>query len=130
MFKPDETKFPNQLPHRLDNELNLASDLGVNPIKGGDPEFDEIVNAGTIKWAVTLQAELVIIPKYVGPNEIAHTVLTNGLPVLAAGEAEITAAAGTYWGLEINNHSGHFKASLESLEIGKELFEKIEIIFS
>lgn len=120
---------PNQLPGNLDDELDLAKNLGVHPIKAGTPQFDQIVNEGTIKWAVTLQRELVIIPKYVASYEIAHTVLTNGQPVLAAGQAEITGAAGMYWGLEINNHSGHFRPSLASLEIGKELFEKLGIKF-
>ncbi|HLP91156.1 MAG TPA: DUF4157 domain-containing protein [Nostocaceae cyanobacterium] len=116
--------FPNQLPERLQSELKLANRLGVKPVKFGDPNFDSIINEGTIKWAVTTDNELVIIPKNVGNSEISHSVLSGGKPVLAAGEAEIVGGSGQYLLLEINNHSGHYQPTGDSLDIGIEAFKK------
>ncbi|MFE2555562.1 putative T7SS-secreted protein [Streptomyces sp. NPDC059352] len=121
--------FENQLPGDLAGELADAERLGVRPLKVGDNGFDEAINSGTIKWAVTMDGELVVIPKNVGTVELKHPVLTNGAPVRAAGEAEIAGGQGSYFGMEINNNSGHYKPSQESLEIGREAFERSGIAF-
>jgi hypothetical protein len=71
---------------------------------------------------VSLEQQLFVIPKFIQGQEISHTVLTNGEPVLAAGEADIAGDDGEYYLLNINNHSGHYQPSLNSLEIGKEAF--------
>jgi hypothetical protein len=81
--------FYNQLPDELADELAIAKQLGVKPISVADQGFEAVANSGTIKWAVTQSGELKIIPKYVNEVELKHSVLTNGQPVLAAGEAEI-----------------------------------------
>jgi len=60
---------------------------------------------------------------------VAHTAITGGAPVLAAGEAEIAGSAGNYFGLEITNNSGHYLPSPESLEIGRSAFENAGIVF-
>ncbi len=96
----------------------------------GDPRFAEIANGGTIKWAVTENNELFVIPKNVAKLELSHTILTNGDPVLAAGEADITFVEGTFFGIEINNHSGHYQLSIESLAIGRAAFLRHGIIFA
>ena len=70
--------FSNQLPDLLERELSRANELGIIPIKVGDPKFDPVINQGTIKWAVTIEGELVVIPKFVNGEEIPHTVLTHG----------------------------------------------------
>jgi hypothetical protein len=62
-------------------------------------------------------------------RRLKHPVLTNGAPVRAAGEAEIAGADGSYFGMEVNNNSGHYEPSLESLEVGKEAFERAGISF-
>ncbi|MFF3918954.1 hypothetical protein ACFYZB_36995 [Streptomyces sp. NPDC001852] len=70
------------------------------------------------------------MPKFVNGQEISHSVLTRGAPVRAAGEADIAGSAGDgYFGLDINNHSGHFLPSSESLEIGKEAFAAAGVDF-
>lgn len=56
-------------------------------------------------------------------------VLTRGGPVQAAGEAEIAGGDGSYFGMEINNNSGHYRPSLESLQVGRDAFERAGIIF-
>jgi RHS repeat-associated protein len=120
-------KFENQMPDELAGELADAERLGVKPLRVGDDGFDEVINSGTVKWAVTMDGDLVIIPKHVGGVELKHPVLTNGDPVRAAGEAEIAGGNGSYFGMEVNNKSGHYKPSLESLEVGKEAFERAGI---
>lgn len=119
----DRDIFDNQLPERLKDELDLAEELGVKPLKIGESGFDDAINEGTIKWAVTINGELVIIPYSVGNIEINHTVLTGGQPVLAAGEAEIAGGKGQYFMMSISNRSGHYQPSADSLNIGIEAFE-------
>ncbi|MFB6615788.1 putative T7SS-secreted protein [Streptomyces sp. NPDC056367] len=119
--------FENRMPEQLADELADAERLGVKPIRAGDEGFDDIINSGTVKWAVTEEGELVFIPKHVQGTELKHPVLTNGAPVRAAGEAEIAGSGGNYFGMEINNQSGHYWPSPESLDIGKEAFERAGI---
>ncbi|MFF8275430.1 putative T7SS-secreted protein [Streptomyces lateritius] len=119
--------FHNRMPDELEGELADAERLGVKPIRVGDEGFDDVINSGTVKWAVTQEGELVFIPKHIQGTELKHPVLTNGAPVRAAGEAEIAGGGGNYFGMEINNQSGHYWPSQESLEIGKEAFERAGI---
>jgi hypothetical protein len=121
--------FPNQLPERLPGELAEAQRLRVKPMKPSDPGFESVANSGSVKWVVTEQGELLVIPKYVEGVEISHTVLTNGQSVLAAGEAEISIAGKQGVGIDINYHSGHYKPTPESVAIGKEAFAKYGIVF-
>ncbi|PJE96542.1 type IV secretion protein Rhs [Streptomyces carminius] len=121
--------YPNQMPEELAQELADAERLGVRPLRVGDEGFDAAVNSGTIKWAVDEQGRLFVIPKYANGVELKHPVLTGGRPVLAAGEAEIAGSDGSYFGMEINNMSGHYKPSMESLQVGREAFERAGISF-
>ncbi|MDF0555741.1 hypothetical protein [Kamptonema sp. UHCC 0994] len=117
--------FSNQSPGTLNDELRSAEDLGIRPIKVGEAGFDDIINEGTVKWAVTTKLELLVIPKFLDvSNEIYHTVITLGEPVLAAGEAEIVGSNGLYILLTISNHSGHFRPNSESLELGITAFRQ------
>ena len=115
--------FLNQFPERLSDELALGDRYQVEPLSIGTDRFDLIINQGTVKWAVVESEELFVISKYINGQEIAHTVLTRGQPVLAAGEAEIIGDNGQYILLEINNHSGHYQSSAASVEIGKQAFK-------
>ena len=103
--------------------------MRVKPIKPGGPGFESVANSGTVKWVVTEQGELLVIPKYVEGVEISHTVLTNGQSVLAAGEAEISVAGKQGLGIDINNYSGHYRPTPESVVIGKAAFAKYGIVF-
>ncbi len=120
--------YHNQVPADLPIELNSAENLGVKPVKPGEPGFDQIVNEGTIKWVVTPEGELYIIPHTVKGVEIYHTVINGGGPVIAAGEAEIAGADGVYVLIDINNYSGHYKPDAGSEEIGREVFNMFGII--
>jgi hypothetical protein len=95
----------------------------------GEAGFDQVIATGRIKWAVTEDGTLVVIPKWVKGQEIAHTVLTGGAPVLAAGEAEVAGGAGGYFGLEITNYSGHYLASEASLDVGRSAFAAAGVLF-
>ncbi|MBP0458421.1 Hint domain-containing protein [Streptomyces montanisoli] len=122
--------FPNTLPDRLAGELAMAEKLHVSPSAPGTPGFDAAIDAGTVKWAVREDGSLVVIPKSVNGEEMFHSVLTGGAPVRAAGEADIAGSSESgYFGLEINNHSGHFLPSEESLEIGRAAFVAAGIHF-
>jgi len=122
--------FVNQLPDALSSELRLAERLGVSPVAPGTAGFEAAVSSGTVKWAVLGDGRLVIMPKFASGQEISHSVLSGGAPVRAAGEADIAgSSASGYFGLEINNHSGHFRPSLESVEVGKEAFSKAGVHF-
>jgi RHS repeat-associated protein len=131
--------FDNQMEGDLQGELELARRLGVRPVHVGSNDFDKIINdpyEPTIKWAVTLAGELLVIPaKKVDAQgrtiEISHPVLVNGDSVLAAGQATIAGDKTVgYWGIEITNHSGHYRPSCESLyNIGVPKFSEAGITF-
>ena len=123
--------FPNTLPDRLADETELAKELGVTPVQVGQPGFDKAINEddGQVKWVITKDGELWIIPKYVDNQEIAHSVIANGGDVIAAGEATIAGSDGSYIGLEITNHSGHYQPSVESLNVAREIFKEYGITF-
>ncbi|MCQ0023388.1 DUF6531 domain-containing protein [Streptomyces somaliensis DSM 40738] len=120
--------YVNQLPQELAAELATAERLNVRPLRVGEEGFDEAINAGTVKWAVTEDGELLVIPKYVAGVELKHPVLTGGNPVLSAGEAEIAGSKGSYYMMELNNNSGHYKPSRESLSVAREAFERAGVI--
>ena len=96
------------------------------------PEFSAAVNddEGTIKWVVTQAGELYVIQKFIAGEEIPHTILTNGQPALAAGEAIVAGADGEFIGLEINRHSGHYQPGPESLDMGIRAFAEWGIMFA
>ncbi|MFD7771423.1 polymorphic toxin-type HINT domain-containing protein [Streptomyces sp. NPDC059787] len=122
--------FPNTMPATLDRELSLADRLGVKPVSPGSAGFDSAVGSGTVKWAVREDGSLVVVPKFANGQEISHSVLTRGAPVRAAGEAEIAGSSRDgFFALEINNHSGHFLPSSESLQIGKDAFTAAGVHF-
>ena len=74
--------------------------------------------------------ELVVVPKFVDGTEISDSALSGGDPVRAAGEAEIVGTAESgYVGLDINNQSGHFEPSPESVQIGKDAFSAVGVQF-
>ncbi|MEU4560530.1 ALF repeat-containing protein [Actinoplanes sp. NPDC023936] len=126
----DCVTFPNQLPDRLAAELAAAERLGVRVTGPGTAAFDRIIGSGTVKWAILQDGSLVVVPKFVDGVEISHSVLSRGGPVRAAGEADIAGSASDgYFGLDINNHSGHFRPSAESLDLGKAAFAAAGIVF-
>ncbi len=127
--------FENQMADVLETELRRIDELGVRPTKPGSREFDRVINEdatemGKVKWAVLQDGTLVVVPKFVGRHEIPHTALTRGKPVLAAGEAVILGnSRDGYFGLEIDNHSGHYKPSQASKSKGVAAFKALGVTF-
>ena len=121
----DNEVFTNQYPDQLEEELETAEEAGVTPMEVGASGFDNAIeiDAGQIKWVVTTEGKLLIVPKIVNGQEISHAVINRGRPVIAAGEASIIGSDGVYILLEISNRSGHYRPSKESVEIGKEAFK-------
>ncbi|MFC0400800.1 RHS repeat-associated core domain-containing protein [Paraburkholderia rhizosphaerae] len=130
-------ELENQLPHLLEQELATAERLGVKPMvaKIHDPQFEALVNSGSIKYVVTPDGVLLVGPHSVNGVEISHAALSEGKPVVAAGQADIAGdAANGFFGLDINTHSGHYMNGASSVlnevvaNIGKEGFENAGII--
>lgn len=112
--------FENQLPSQLAQELQIAEDLGVTPMTVNDDGFDELVNSGTIIWAIDTNRQL-----FFAPNTVNHTVLTNGEAVISAGEVDIAPDGnGGYILLTINNQSVHYQPGEASLEVAREIFSQ------
>jgi len=115
--------------------LSAAAEVGASPIRAGTPQFAAAVQEGTIKWVVTESGELVVSPASVQGREISHAFLSGGAPVRAAGQAEIAAGGGRYFGLNITSHSGHFlngataEASAASEQAGRDAFARIGVTF-
>jgi hypothetical protein len=123
------SSFPNQLSSRLQAELADAKKLGVRPLNVQTQiktvAFDSVISAGTIKWAIDETGTLLVIPKNVNGSEIYHSVLTNGAPVVAAGEAEIAGdKTSSYFLLTISNYSGHYKPTGDTVDLGVAAFKK------
>jgi len=93
--------YENKLPQLLADELRVAESLGVKAMRVGEAGFAEAANAGTVKWVVTAKGELLVVPKYVNGQEIAHSVLSGGGAVSAAGEAEIAVNGSQYFLIDI-----------------------------
>jgi len=128
--------FPNQQPQNLAAELERANKLGVKPINPSDPGFEKIANSGRIKWAVTEDGELLVIPHSSKGIEISHATITKGKPVMAAGEADIAMFDGQAFGLDITTNSGHFLYGADAAtnaavkNIGIDAFSKFGIVFN
>jgi Pretoxin HINT domain len=121
---------PNRLPERLPGELQTADALGVKPLKVGDQGFQEVIQNGPVKWAVTQDGQLYVIPKWVGKTEIAHTAITRGDPVLAAGEATIINTGKGYRITSYSGWTGHYWRPDEAGEvIGRNAFIEAGIQF-
>jgi hypothetical protein len=58
-----------------------------------------------------------------------HAFLSGGRGVVTAGQAEISAVNGRFFGIRITEHSGHFMPSQQSLQIARELFARYGITF-
>ncbi|WP_226994154.1 hypothetical protein [Myxococcus hansupus] len=129
------TLLENQKPDALLLELEAARQLGVQPVRVTDAAFVRYANEGQLKWVVTAEGELLILPHTWRTKEISHAVASKGHPVLAAGQADIAVYGSTRAGLNITSHSGHYlhrasaAVSANALEIGKQAFARAGIIF-
>ena len=122
--------FENRLGEQLGDELATAREAGIRPLHVDDAEFMQVANrAGQLNWAVTGEGELLFAPQWVGGDAIAHTVLTEGSPVVAAGEAEIIVNGDERLCIDITRLSGHYQPDERSLDIGVQAFKTSGITF-
>ncbi len=121
--------FPNQLPGRLATELEDVARVGAKPITGPGPALNAAIDEGTIKYVVAETGDLIMSPKHISGVEIPHATLSGGRPVISAGEAEIARAGDVFFGTAINNHSGHFRPSEDTVDIARDAFSAIGITF-
>ncbi|NRF69424.1 hypothetical protein HLB44_20700 [Aquincola sp. S2] len=128
-------QFENQLPEQLSAELDRAASVGVRPITATDPTFDSVLNDGRIKFVILESGQLVVAPHTVGNVEISHAVLSGGRVVIAAGEADIAGTSGSYIGIGILPHSGHYlngsspAVSKEVEDLARRAFAELGITF-
>jgi hypothetical protein len=116
--------FHNRHPEDLPGELALARRFRIVPLRPSDPESSALVTEGTVKWVLTVEGELLFIPEKVDGAELAHPVMTNGGPVLAAGEAEIVELGdGEYGLLKFTGNSGHYRPDSQSVRRARQVFE-------
>jgi hypothetical protein len=133
----DVSLFANQLPNALAAELATAKRLGIKPISPTSSNFDEIIQQGTIKYALTQKGELLVQPKFAANGtEISHATITRGKPVIVAGEADIVGnAKDGYFGTGIDTRSGHFlngatDAQNQALDaVARKAFKQFKINF-
>lgn len=129
-FEGLKARFFEALDRENGSVTGAARAVGVNRATAFGWARKDGVGSGTVKWAVREDGGLVVIPKFVDGQEISHSVLTRGAPVRAAGEADIAGSSRDgFFGLDINNHSGHFLPSGESLQIGREAFTAAGVHF-
>ncbi|MCE9668374.1 hypothetical protein LY474_11175 [Myxococcus stipitatus] len=125
----------NQLPERLERELEIARKLGVQPATVDSPDFARYAQTERIKWVVTEEGQLKIVPHTWQSVEITHAVASGGRPVLAAGEAELAVHGSTRFGIRITSHSDHYLKGASKgvsemvVRIGRQAFSQFGIVF-
>ncbi len=112
--------FENTRAENLAAELDTADDLGIKPLHIDYLIFGQVASEGPIKWAVTENGELLV-----ASSIVAHTVLTNGDRVVAAGEASIAVDGNERTCIEINANSDHYQLDERSLEVGRQLLSNL-----
>lgn len=72
--------FENQVPEQLSSELATAQRLGVRPVSPSHPDFLRYAKGERLKWIVTPEGELLIVPHTWRGTEIMHSVASGGRP--------------------------------------------------
>ena len=85
--------------------------------------FDVLAAEGDKMIYVVTTGQLLASRRQVGIEHISHAVLAGGGPVQAAGEFEVVAEDGALVVSALNNMSGHYRPSTESLEIAQQAFQ-------
>ena len=122
--------FPTTMPGELAGVLADAASVNAPIMEAGARGFLALVDSGEkIKFVVVESGQLIVAPHTYRGVEIKHAVLSGGRAVLTAGEAEIARAGRTYFGVSINNQSGHFMPNEEGVAFARAALAKIGITF-
>ena len=97
--------LPNLKSSEYSAELATARANKVTPTKINNVEqLTQMCSSSVVKWVVTANNQLRMVPKMVNGREISHAVAAENQSVKAAGEARLK---GGY--LEFNRWSGHYQ---------------------
>ena len=121
--------FENRFGEQLATELAVARSLGVKAVHADDAAFFAVANGGRVNWVVTERGELLFVPQWTEGEAIAHTVMTQGGPVVAAGDALIAVYGDEAICTQITERSGQYQPDERSLEIGVQAFKTFGITF-
>ena len=74
-------------------------------------------------FVVSLDGSLVAAPRRQRNEDISHTVLSGGGPVLAAGEFSVAFRGSEIVVSALNDMSGHYKPGTDGLAVAQDAFE-------
>jgi hypothetical protein len=130
-------KFPNLEPENKAQDLAEAKAAGIAPAAPGTPEFDAYIASGEVKWGITPDGSLRVVPTDAPDGtEIFHSVINGDVTgeddfLWAAGTADISGnAADGYEGTQLTNYSGHYQPSEGSVQLGRAAFGRYGINFA
>ena len=120
----ERPSFSNKTPSSLEVEMAAVGETGFEPMSPKDPAFDRAretweEGGDAVNYVVTEQGELKVGPQKVGDVHIHHSVLAGGEPVLAAGQVQLAADRV----ISLDNESGHYHPSAESLDVAARAWE-------
>ena len=120
--------------------MATAAAPGISPVAPSATSLRDLADGRTVKWAIRLTGDLRLIPTYTPSGAvIAHRVLVNGGPALAAGEAVRDVADDGRVGLvQYDAHSGHSFPLYNPVEqervrtqvraLGRDLFARCNVV--
>ena len=130
--------FPNKMPEKFKDEIAEANEqafntkyddpLALGPFVAGTEGFRKFVTSGkTFKWVFTkrngVQGEVTTLA--VVGSQLKHSVAAGGIPVVTAG-------SGFFWAngriAKLNNDTGHYQTTVESLELVKNAWLETGIV--
>ena len=116
--------YYNRLHSRLPQEQEAVRRARVVPVEIPSGAFGALRAAGVRMIFVVLSwGGLVAAPRRQRGENTSHAVLADGGPVLAAGEFEVEFDGPTMFVSALNNMSGHYQPTPDSLAVAQEAFE-------
>ena len=116
--------YHNRDPAQYQREQEAARRAQVAPVEVPSDAFDAFAAVGTrMIFVVSGEGKLVVARRRQRGEHISHAVLAGGGSVLAAGEFEVGFDGSSKVVSELNNMSGHYRPSADSLAVAAEAFE-------
>ncbi len=116
--------YINRQPDDLAREQAAARQVGVAPVEIPSEDFETLAAAGVrMIFVVLSDSRLVVAPRRQHNENISHAVLSDGNPVLAAGEFDVEFREAEIIVSAINNMSGHYQPAANVLEMAREAFD-------
>lgn len=119
--------YPNVLADQLADEMQLARDLGIQPVEVGEGIPAETVRkavteSSTRDWiyVVLVDGRMFIIPFSVRGQQTTHTMASQGADVIAAGQVLFGPTGNV---LQWDHMSGHYRPhERQSKEVAQAIF--------